>query len=53
VATVLTLWKNEESLMASEKNVFAQAITKVQSLLENSPQMENCRVFSTELLQRS
>ncbi len=53
VATVLTLWQDEESLMASEKDVFAQAIAKVQSSLENSPQMENYRVFSTELLQRS
>ena len=53
VATVLTLWQDEESLIASEKDVFTQAIKKVQDSLENSPQIENYRVFSTELLQRS
>lgn len=53
VATILTLWQDEESLIASEKEVFAQAIKKVQNSLKNSPQMENYRVFSTELLQRS
>jgi hypothetical protein len=39
--------------MASEKELFCQAIKKVQGSLENSPQMENYRVFSTELPQRS
>jgi quinol monooxygenase YgiN len=52
VATILTLWQDEESLKASEKDVFARAIKKVQDSLEGSPQMENYRVFSTELFQR-
>jgi quinol monooxygenase YgiN len=52
VATILTLWQDEESLKASEKEVFAQAIIKVHDSLESSPQMENYRVFSTELFQR-
>jgi quinol monooxygenase YgiN len=50
-AVVLTLWQDEESLEASEKGVFAEAIAKVQALLENPPRIENYRVFSTELFQ--
>jgi quinol monooxygenase YgiN len=52
VATILTLWQDEESLKASEKNVFAQAIKKVRDSLESFPKMENYRVYSTELFQR-
>jgi quinol monooxygenase YgiN len=47
------LWKDEESLKASEKEVFAGAVSKVQDLLESPPHIENLRVFSTELFQRS
>lgn len=50
-ATVLTLWQDEESLEASEKGVFAQAIAKVQTLLEKPTRIENYRVFSTQLFQ--
>jgi len=52
-ATILTLWQDEESLRASEKGVFSNAINKVQESLESAPRTENFRVFSTELFQRS
>ena len=51
-ATVLTLWRDLESLNASEKGVFAGAIKEVQESLDSSPKIENFRVFSTELFQR-
>lgn len=50
--TVLTLWQDEEAMKMSEKGVFAQAVKKVQGMLESSPRIENYRVFSTELFQR-
>lgn len=50
--TVLTLWQDEEAMKMSEKGVFAQAVKKVQDMLESSPRIENYRVFSTELFQR-
>lgn len=53
LATILTLWQDEEALKKSEKEVFARAIKKVQDSLESSPRIENYRVFSTELFQRS
>jgi heme-degrading monooxygenase HmoA len=52
-AVILTLWLDEEALEASEKGVFANAAKKIQNSLENSPSIENFRVFSTELFQRS
>ena len=52
-ATILTLWQDEESLRASEKGIFVDAIKKVQDSLESRPRAENFRVFSTELFQRS
>lgn len=52
-ATILTLWHDKESLRVSEKGVFTNAIAKVQDSLEKSPIMENLRVFSTELFQKS
>jgi len=52
-ATILTLWHDKESLQASEKGVFANAIAKVQGSLEKRPILENLRVFSTELFQKS
>jgi len=52
-ATILTFWKDKESLKASEKGVFTNAITKVQDSLERRPRIENFRVFSTELFQKS
>ena len=51
-ATVLTLWQDLESLEASEKGVFSNAIGKVRNSLEGSPKVENFRVFSTELFQK-
>jgi len=51
-STILTLWQDEESLATSEKGVYAEAITKVQDSLEKPPQIENFRVFSTELFMR-
>lgn len=50
--TVLTLWQDEEAMKLSEKGVFAQAIAKVQDQLERPPQIENYRVYSTQLFQR-
>ena len=50
--TVLTLWQDEDSMKKSEKGVFAQAIKKVQDLLENPPCTNNYRVYSTQLFQR-
>ena len=52
-ATILTLWHDKESLRTSEKGVFTNAIAKVQDSLEKHPIMENLRVFSTELFQKS
>ncbi len=51
--TVLTTWQDEDAMNKSEKGVFAQAIQKVQDLLENPPCTEKYRVFSTQLFQRS
>ncbi|HTY75199.1 MAG TPA: antibiotic biosynthesis monooxygenase family protein [Candidatus Nanoarchaeia archaeon] len=50
-AVVLTIWQDEEALEASEKGVFADAIKKVQGLLETTPRIENYKVYSTELFQ--
>jgi len=49
--TILTLWQDEDALKKSEQGVFARATQKVQDSLENSPRIENYRVFSTELFQ--
>jgi len=52
-ATILTLWQDQESLNASEKALFTGKIKKVQESLESHPKIENFKVFSTELIQRS
>jgi len=52
-ATILTLWVDAEALNRSEKDVFKQAIKKVQDLLECPPQIENFMIFRTELFQSS
>jgi quinol monooxygenase YgiN len=52
IATVLTLWQDEETLMKSEAEVFANAVKMVQDSLENSPRVENYKIYSTELFQR-
>ena len=48
-STILTLWQDGECLEASEKEVFALAVSKVQDSLESPPHVENLSVFSTEL----
>jgi heme-degrading monooxygenase HmoA len=48
-AEILTLWDDEESLVASEKEIFFGAVNKVLNSLEKKPDVEHCRVFSTEL----
>jgi heme-degrading monooxygenase HmoA len=53
VVTILTLWIDEETLKKSEKEVFTQAIKRVQDSIESPPTIKNYRVFSTELFQRS
>jgi quinol monooxygenase YgiN len=52
-ATILTLWADIEALNKSEKEVFTQAIKKVEDFLESPPQIENFMVFRTELFQSS
>ena len=52
IASVLTLWDSEEALVASEKEVFAEAVEKVMPLLEKEPDVEHYRVFSTEMFSR-
>ena len=49
VAVILTLWEDEESLIASERAVFNKAVDKVYHFLEKEPDVEHYRVFSTEL----
>jgi heme-degrading monooxygenase HmoA len=49
--SVLTLWQDEETMNASEKGEFVQAIKKVQDLIEKQPRIENYRVFSTQMFQ--
>ncbi len=51
--TILTLWIDQEALDRSEKDVFTQAVKKVQDLISKPPQIKNYKVFSTELFQRS
>jgi heme-degrading monooxygenase HmoA len=50
--TILTLWVDKESLNRSEKDVFLEALKRVQDSLEQPPQIKNYHVFSTELFQR-
>lgn len=52
-ATILTLWADVESLEASEKGIFAEAVEKVKDMLESPPKMEKFMVFRTELFQSS
>jgi len=51
--TILTLWVDQEALDRSEKEVFSQAVKRVQDSIDKPPQIKNYRVFSTELFQRS
>ena len=51
--TILTLWVDKEALDRSEKEVFQEALRRVQDSLERPPEIKNYHVFSTELFQRS
>ncbi len=51
--TILTLWLDQEALEKSEKDVFSQALKRVEDLVDRDPQIKNYKVFSTELFQRS
>ncbi len=53
MATVLTLWQDEETLKKTETGTIQKAIRNVQDFLESPPQIVNFRVFTTELFQRS
>ena len=53
VATIVTLWQDQESLERSEKGVFATAVERIQDSVEGNPLLGNYRVFSTELFQKS
>lgn len=52
-ATVLTLWQDEATVKKTESGTLQDAIRKVQDALENLPLIENFKVFSTELFQRT
>ncbi len=52
-ATILTLWQDEETLKKTEVGTIQKAIQNVQNMLENPPKIDNFRVFTTELFQRS
>jgi quinol monooxygenase YgiN len=52
-ATVLTLWQDEETLKKTASGTLQDAVKKVQASLVSPPCIENFRVFSTELFQRS
>jgi quinol monooxygenase YgiN len=52
-ATILTLWQDEATLIKTEGGTLQDAVRKVQDSLESPPCIENFRVFSTELFQRS
>ena len=51
--TILTLWIDKEALERSEKDVFSQALKRVQDSIDTPPKIKNYQVFSTELFQRS
>ncbi len=53
MAVVVTLWQDEETLRNTSSGTIQDAIQKVQDVLVNPPRIENFRVFSTELFQRS
>jgi quinol monooxygenase YgiN len=52
-AIVLTLWQDEETLKQTETGTLQDAVRKVQDALESPPCIENFKVYSTELFQRS
>jgi len=51
-AVILSLWQDEEALIASEKGAFVQLTGKMEPYLEKPPTTSSFRVFSTELFQR-
>jgi len=52
-ATIITLWQDEETLKKTQTGTIQDAVQTVQESLESPPCIENFRVFSTELFQRS
>jgi len=53
IATILTLWQDEETLKKTEMGTIQKAIRNVKDSLESPPRIDNFRVFSTELFQQS
>ncbi len=53
MATIVTLWRDEETLKKTSTGTIQDAIRNAQMYLESPPHVENFRVFSTELFQRS
>jgi hypothetical protein len=51
--TILTLWLDQETLDRSEKDVFSQAVKRVEDLIDRPSEVKHYKVFSTELFQRS
>ena len=52
-ATIITLWQDEETLNKTSTGTILDAMRTVQDSMEGPPRIENFRVFSTELFQRS
>ncbi len=53
MATIVTLWRDEVTLKKTSTGTIQDAIRNAQMYLESPPHVENFRVFSTELFQRS
>jgi len=49
IGFVITLWNDDESLKASERNVLPPSIQKVMEDLAEPPAVENFRLFTAEL----
>ncbi len=50
---IITLWRDEETLKRTATGTIQDAVRTVQDSLQGPPCIENFRVFSTELFQRS
>jgi len=46
LAKTLTLWQDEESLKASEKELIVEAVAKLKDKLKSDPIVENYQLFS-------
>lgn len=49
VGIVITLWNDEESLKASQSEIFRQAIKKIAEVLVEPPTVQDFRLFTAEL----